>query len=234
MTFDDPAYDESGPQQDDGARPSARGTVRSRCGAAEIAPLFPTVVRHAEQPILRTAPAPLYRLAGLVREDGIKVVLSGEGADEVFAGYDLLQGSGHPALCGAPADFAAAPAALPPALSLPGRAQPADARSAGCLLRHPARPGERSTLLAPAADAQHRRGQAVLLGGAARTAGRIAMPARAGGPVAGGVRPLAPPAPGAISSKRRPCCRATSFPARATAWRWRMASRRGFRSSTTG
>ncbi len=90
VTFDDPAYDESGPQQ---TMAAALGTRHrsALCGAAEIAPLFPTVVRHAEQPILRTAPAPLYRLAGLVREDGIKVVLSGEGADEVFAGYDLFK-----------------------------------------------------------------------------------------------------------------------------------------------
>jgi asparagine synthase (glutamine-hydrolysing) len=46
---------------------------------------------HAERPILRTAPAPLYLLSRLVRENGIKVVLTGEGADEMFAGYDLFR-----------------------------------------------------------------------------------------------------------------------------------------------
>ena len=50
-----------------------------------------TVVCHAERPLLRTAPAPLFLLSGLVRQSGIKVVLTGEGADEVFAGYDLFR-----------------------------------------------------------------------------------------------------------------------------------------------
>jgi len=59
--------------------------------ARDIALAFPDVVRHAERPILRTAPAPLYLLSREVRRSGIKVVLTGEGADEVFAGYDLFR-----------------------------------------------------------------------------------------------------------------------------------------------
>ena len=57
----------------------------------DIANVFPEVVYHAECPLLRTAPAPLYLLSRLVRESGIKVVLTGEGADEMFAGYDLFR-----------------------------------------------------------------------------------------------------------------------------------------------
>ena len=53
----------------------------------EIAELFPEVVRLGEKPILRTAPAPLLKLSGLARDAGFKVVLTGEGADEVLAGY---------------------------------------------------------------------------------------------------------------------------------------------------
>jgi asparagine synthase (glutamine-hydrolysing) len=56
-----------------------------------IADAFPAVVAHAERPLLRTAPAPLYLLSQLVRESEIKVVLTGEGADELFAGYDLFR-----------------------------------------------------------------------------------------------------------------------------------------------
>lgn len=56
-----------------------------------IASVFPDVIRHGERPILRTAPAPLFLLSRMVREAGIKVVLTGEGADEVFAGYDLFR-----------------------------------------------------------------------------------------------------------------------------------------------
>lgn len=58
---------------------------------ADIARVFPKVVWHAERPILRTAPAPMYLLSALVREHGIKVVLTGEGADEMFAGYDIFR-----------------------------------------------------------------------------------------------------------------------------------------------
>jgi len=57
----------------------------------DIADCFPEVVRLAERPLLRTAPAPLFLLSRLVREAGIKVVLTGEGADEMFAGYDLFR-----------------------------------------------------------------------------------------------------------------------------------------------
>ncbi|UVK49470.1 asparagine synthase (glutamine-hydrolyzing) (plasmid) [Mesorhizobium sp. AR07] len=58
---------------------------------SDIAGIFPEVIYHTERPILRTAPAPLFLLSGLVRERGIKVVLTGEGADEMFAGYDLFR-----------------------------------------------------------------------------------------------------------------------------------------------
>jgi asparagine synthase (glutamine-hydrolysing) len=58
---------------------------------ADIADVFPDVVLHAERPLLRAAPAPLFLLSRLTREVGIKVVLTGEGADELFAGYDLFR-----------------------------------------------------------------------------------------------------------------------------------------------
>ncbi|MCQ1856326.1 asparagine synthase-related protein, partial [Neorhizobium galegae] len=61
------------------------------CGSSDIAASFPDVIRFTERPVLRTAPAPLYRLSGLVRDAGMKVVLTGEGADEVFAGYDIFR-----------------------------------------------------------------------------------------------------------------------------------------------
>lgn len=57
----------------------------------EIAEVFPEVIRLAEKPLLRTAPAPLLLLSRRVREHGIKVVLTGEGADEVFAGYNIFR-----------------------------------------------------------------------------------------------------------------------------------------------
>jgi asparagine synthase (glutamine-hydrolysing) len=56
-----------------------------------IAEAFPEVVRLAEKPMLRTAPVPLFLLSRLVRDSGFKVVLTGEGADEVFAGYNIFK-----------------------------------------------------------------------------------------------------------------------------------------------
>ncbi len=46
---------------------------------------------HAESPLLRSAPAPLYLLSRLVADAGYKVVVTGEGADEVLAGYDIFR-----------------------------------------------------------------------------------------------------------------------------------------------
>jgi asparagine synthase (glutamine-hydrolysing) len=60
-------------------------------GARDIADVFPDVVRHTEAPVLRAAPAPLFLLSKLVRDHGYKVVVTGEGADEVLAGYDIFR-----------------------------------------------------------------------------------------------------------------------------------------------
>jgi asparagine synthase (glutamine-hydrolysing) len=61
------------------------------CRRADIASHFPDVIRHTERPIVRSAPAALYLLARQVRDHGFKVVLTGEGADEVFGGYDIFK-----------------------------------------------------------------------------------------------------------------------------------------------
>jgi asparagine synthase (glutamine-hydrolysing) len=60
-------------------------------GNDAIGAAFPDVVWHCEKPVLRTAPAPLYLLSRLVREHDLKVVLTGEGADEVFGGYNIFR-----------------------------------------------------------------------------------------------------------------------------------------------
>jgi asparagine synthase (glutamine-hydrolysing) len=48
-------------------------------------------VELSEKPTLRTALAPLLRLSRAVREAGLKVVITGEGADELFGGYDIFR-----------------------------------------------------------------------------------------------------------------------------------------------
>jgi asparagine synthase (glutamine-hydrolysing) len=61
------------------------------CRKQDIADCFADVVWHTEQPIVRSAPAPMYLLARRVRGRGYKVVLTGEGADEIFGGYDIFK-----------------------------------------------------------------------------------------------------------------------------------------------
>ncbi len=92
VTFQDPEFDES-PHQQQMVRALGTEHRAIRCGAADIAQVFPAVIRHTEQPVLRTAPAPLFLLSDVVRRHGFKVVLTGEGADEVFAGYDIFKES---------------------------------------------------------------------------------------------------------------------------------------------
>jgi asparagine synthase (glutamine-hydrolysing) len=90
VSFDDPEFDERRHQQQ---MVAALGTEHSelRCSGDDIARVFPDVVWHAETPLLRTSPAPLYLLAQMVRDSGYKVVLTGEGADEMFGGYDIFK-----------------------------------------------------------------------------------------------------------------------------------------------
>jgi len=61
------------------------------CSASDIAEWFPRVVWHTEIPLLRTAPAPMMELSKFVHEQGFKVIITGEGADEAFAGYDIFK-----------------------------------------------------------------------------------------------------------------------------------------------
>jgi asparagine synthase (glutamine-hydrolysing) len=65
----------------------------------EIGRVFPEVIWHAETPLMRTAPAPMFLLSKLVRAHGYKVVLTGEGADELLAGYDIFKEAKIRAFC---------------------------------------------------------------------------------------------------------------------------------------
>jgi len=53
----------------------------------KIADAFPELVTAAEGPVLDTSCAALMKLAAAVHEQGYKVALTGEGADEALAGY---------------------------------------------------------------------------------------------------------------------------------------------------
>lgn len=90
VAFDDPLFDESAYQREASAFIHSQHS-NVRCAREDIAGVFPEVVWHGEQPILRTAPAPLFLLSRLVHESGFKVVLTGEGADETMGGYDIFK-----------------------------------------------------------------------------------------------------------------------------------------------
>ncbi len=90
VSFDDAEFDESAHQK------QASTFLHTQhkdvhCSYEDIAQVFPEVIRYTEQPILRTAPAPLFLLSKLVRNSGLKVVLTGEGADETMGGYDIFK-----------------------------------------------------------------------------------------------------------------------------------------------
>ncbi|MBN2624308.1 MAG: asparagine synthase (glutamine-hydrolyzing), partial [Acidimicrobiales bacterium] len=90
VRFRDPAFDETAEQR---RMATLLGTRHHEivCGPDEIAGALADVVWHCEAPLLRTAPVPLYLLSGLVRDAGMKVVLTGEGADELLAGYSVFK-----------------------------------------------------------------------------------------------------------------------------------------------
>ncbi len=90
VSFADKVYDERKEQQE---MVRYLGTAHHEvaCSYGDIAATFPQVIWHTEVPILRTAPSPLYLLSSLVRDNQYKVVLTGEGADEILGGYDIFK-----------------------------------------------------------------------------------------------------------------------------------------------
>ena len=90
IAFDDLSFDESGFQERMARFLGAEHRVMTATHA-DIARVFPQVCLHAETPLMRTAPAPMFLLSELVHKAGYKVILTGEGADEFLAGYDLFK-----------------------------------------------------------------------------------------------------------------------------------------------
>lgn len=88
--FDEKDFDES-EYQNEAAMFFETSHKSMICTPAKIAESFQKVIWHSEIPMLRTAPAPMFLLSELVRENKIKVVVTGEGADEILAGYDIFK-----------------------------------------------------------------------------------------------------------------------------------------------
>jgi asparagine synthase (glutamine-hydrolysing) len=90
LAFRDPLFDESAFQRQVAEELGTRHHV-IEIGPEEITDAFQDVMRHLETPVIRSAGVPLYLLARSTREQGITVVATGEGADELYWGYDLFK-----------------------------------------------------------------------------------------------------------------------------------------------
>ncbi len=88
--FEDKDFDES-KYQEEAVRYLNTNHQSITCSSKEIAEAFPRVVWHSETPLTRTAPTPMLILSKLVRDNNIKVVITGEGSDEILAGYDIFR-----------------------------------------------------------------------------------------------------------------------------------------------
>jgi asparagine synthase (glutamine-hydrolysing) len=90
VSFEDQVYDESSKQ----SLLSQHWGIEHhslRVSNEDIAQAFPEAVWHAETPLFRTALVPMLLLSQKVNQHGIKVVLTGEGADESFLGYEIFK-----------------------------------------------------------------------------------------------------------------------------------------------
>lgn len=90
IEFDDKGLDESKYQQELIKHLETEHS-KIKCSCTDIADNFQKAIWHTELPILRSAPVPMSLLSNLVHSSGYKVVLTGEGADEVFGGYDIFK-----------------------------------------------------------------------------------------------------------------------------------------------
>ncbi|MEM9853130.1 MAG: asparagine synthase (glutamine-hydrolyzing) [Pseudomonadota bacterium] len=90
VNFTDRQFDEAEAQQE---MVSALGSRHSavEIDKRDIAANFAQALWHAEIPQFRTAFVPFYLMSRHIAARGVKVVLSGEGADEIFLGYDIFR-----------------------------------------------------------------------------------------------------------------------------------------------
>lgn len=88
--FSDTNFDESDYQKE-AVRYFNTRHKQYTCTTEEIADIFPQIIWQSELPLTRTAPAPMFLLSRLVRQNNIKVVVTGEGSDEFLGGYDIFK-----------------------------------------------------------------------------------------------------------------------------------------------
>lgn len=90
MSFQEDRFDEA-PFQRELAAQLGTDHRQIEIRNSDVPEHFLETVWHCEAPLLRTSPVPLLLLSALVRKNRFKVVLTGEGADEIFAGYNIFR-----------------------------------------------------------------------------------------------------------------------------------------------
>lgn len=89
VSFENDEYDESKYQKILSEKLKTNHTNLNITGSM-IADNFEKTIEHSETLLFRTAPVPMFLLSKIVRKKNIKVIYSGEGADEIFFGYDIF------------------------------------------------------------------------------------------------------------------------------------------------
>lgn len=90
LTFDDSSFDES-EYQNYMSKYLGSKHQSVMFSKSQITSIIKDVIYHTEVPLLRSGAFPMYVLAKLVRSTDTKVVLTGEGSDELFGGYDIFR-----------------------------------------------------------------------------------------------------------------------------------------------
>lgn len=90
VSFSDKGYDESVYQQEM-VRKMNSDHIDLKIDSSMINSCLAEAAYHFERPVFRTAPVPLFLLSEKVKEENIKVVLTGEAADEILCGYDVFK-----------------------------------------------------------------------------------------------------------------------------------------------
>ena len=86
ISVDAPGFDE-GPEARRVAAALGTQHQEARLGAEDLPGLLHAITEHMDEPLADSSLVATWRLMQLVREAGLRCVLSGDGADESFAGY---------------------------------------------------------------------------------------------------------------------------------------------------
>lgn len=90
VAFEDNEFDESNYQIEMASKIKTEH-IEQKISYQLISENYLETIYHSERPLFRTAAVPLYLLSQKVHDNNIKVVLTGEAADEILFGYDTFK-----------------------------------------------------------------------------------------------------------------------------------------------